>query len=126
MAAITRQVASEQLSAASELYAAGKSSEAAALMQRLVSYGGFVGRMLELSGWDGDAAAGDLAEQYLGALTLTPELDNSVDSKLTELSKAGLASGDEALLDAMLALSAPGLDAAKATFRQVGPPLHDR
>ena len=44
-------------------------------MQQLSRYGDFVGKMLEVSGWDGGASATDLAEQYLGALSLSPALE---------------------------------------------------
>lgn len=110
-----RMMASQQLSAAAELFAEGKQSDAVELVRKLVKYGGFIGNMLELSGWDGDKRAGDLAEQYLGALSLSPELE-SFGCKVSSLVE-GLNTGDESLLAAMLALSAPGLDDAKKQYR---------
>ncbi|KAL1523218.1 hypothetical protein AB1Y20_018170 [Prymnesium parvum] len=108
-----RQIASQELRSAAELAASGQSDAAGEMVRNVVRYGDFVGRMLELSGWGGGAPAADLAEEYLGALSLAPEMDDQA-SELSDL--AG--KGGSSLLRAMLALSAPGLDEAKATFRK--------
>jgi len=101
-----------------ELFSKGQQDEAVALLLELERYGDFVGRMLEVSGWDGDVRAGDLAEQYLGALSLSPALEDYA-GKLTSAalaSKDALAPQTESLLKAMLALTEPSLDGAKGEF----------
>ena len=91
-----RRIALEQLAAAATAQAAGRTDEAQATLQKLLSYASAYGTMLQAAAWEADSAnPDDLAAQYLGALTL----DEALEAPARALAEA--TSGDT--LKAMLA-----------------------
>lgn len=116
-----RAIGSQQLADAVELMSAGSDEAAIALLEQLLSYGSFVGRMLTLSGWDDDAGFGDdaaaaLSERYLGALTIAPDKEAEANKLADVLLARGTTGSRAELLRSMLALASPELEGAKAKY----------
>ena len=110
-----RRIALEQLAAAATAQAAGRTDEAQATLQKLLSYASAYGTMLQAAAWEADSAnPDDLAAQYLGALTL----DEALEAPARALAEA--TSGDT--LKAMLARYLAEYDGAPPPRPRSAPP----
>ena len=80
-----RKIAAEQLALAAELEKKGQTDRALAQLGATARYGRYMGEILELGERSADAGA-NLAEQYLGALTVDPSLEGPAQALLQKAS----------------------------------------
>mmetsp|Transcript_14755 Transcript_14755/g.43469 ORF Transcript_14755/g.43469 Transcript_14755/m.43469 type:complete len:688 (+) Transcript_14755:2-2065(+) len=110
----SRRIATARLEEAARLAAAGRDDEATSALLELTGWADLVGSLVQLAGWSGEAPARDLAERYLGALSLEPGLEEAAQ-RLLSGTGANLASSLP-LLQSMLALGTPSLKAARDDY----------
>jgi len=120
-----RRITTDLLNEAAQLQSAGDTEGASAKLNEALRYGEYVGSLIQVTGWEASTTpASDLAEQYLGALSMEPGLEAAAqalvrsslgeDGQIDGLAMEGKAV--QAMLRSMLSLSASELDGGKKEY----------
>lgn len=115
----SRGVAAARLELAAQQYLGGTPKAGLDSVGKLLEFGQFVGALLDVAAIGDSLPPERLAEQYLGALSLsTDEAEEAAQKLAVEALQGRYKEGGE-LLQAMLALSAPELEPVKKEYAEM-------